>query len=486
MRQGHSAFGIVGAVVCIAAIVAVLFTARHVLAEEAMTKAQQQAMTEIFAAGQEGGRLFAAGQFAEAEKVFRGVVEKTEAAFPGEGLMRASGIYNLAAALSELGRYDEARTMAEEALDLRRNNRGDPAAIANAQALLAEIVRDMGKDGEALPMMRDAVKSMAANPNADSATLVKSLSEFVGMLADAGRFAEADKAANDLVNALPQLGGGEQVDVYSAVGRLRSAEGRLDEAFSGYRAAYDALGKAAPDDIGRRAVLVSNIASILRQQFRTAEAERLFARAVADLEKLYPDGHPRLATALDGLGLAIAESGRPAEAWPVQRRALEMRMKLLPKEHPLIATSLVNLGLSLLRDGQYKVAAEAFRRAVVRRQKLGDEVGAARAGVNLAIAQHALNDTKGAVKSLEEARAVLDESLPAGHPIATTAAIDEAWLLLALGENGKALAVARQAAAALVAGRELAGDEPDAVPPDEDKRRIVVKVAAAWAVAGGN
>ena len=77
-------------------------------------------------------------------------------------------------------------------------------------------------------------------------------------------------------------------------------------------------------------------------------------------------------------------------------------------------------------------------------------------------------------------------ALPAGHPIATTAAIDEAWFLLALGENGKALVVARQAAAALVAGRELAGDEPDARPPDEDKRRVVVKVAAAWAVAGGN
>ena len=85
MTRTNSAFGIVGAVVCVAAIVAVLFSARHALAEEAMTKAQEQAMTEIFAAGQEGGKLFAAGRFAEAEKIFRASSRRPRPHFPAKG-----------------------------------------------------------------------------------------------------------------------------------------------------------------------------------------------------------------------------------------------------------------------------------------------------------------------------------------------------------------------------------------------------------------
>jgi tetratricopeptide (TPR) repeat protein len=160
-----------------------------------------------------------------------------------------------------------------------------------------------------------------------------------------------------------------------------------------------------------------------------------------------------------------------------------MRLALLPGDHPLIATSLVNLGLALLRDKQLEPARDAFQSAVDRRQKAGDELGAARAAVNLAVAQHALGDTGGGVRSLDNARKVFLQDLPPSHPVATTAAIDQAWLLLAMGEREKALSVARQAADALIAARALGGDEDEAMPVEADKRRIVVKVAAAWEVA---
>lgn len=331
--------------------------------------------------------------------------------------------------------------------------------------------------------MQSAVTAMIGDQNANPADLIRNASRLVGMWAEDGRFAEAEQLAGDLEKLIPNLDDRQKIDVYSAIARLRSENGRLADADRNYREAYALVAKAFPDDVTRRAILVANIASILRQQFRPGDAEGLFRRAVADLETAYPAGHPALATALDGLGLSISEQNRPAEAWPIQRRALDMRVALLPDDHPLIATSLVNLGLSLLRDGQFEAARDSFRSAVTRRQAASDEVGAARAAINLAVALYALGNTGEAVKSLEEARSVFDEALPAGHPIATTAAIDEAWLLLAEGEPVKALAVARKAAAALIAARVLADDDLDARPPDEDKRRIVVAVAAAWEVA---
>jgi tetratricopeptide (TPR) repeat protein len=465
-------------------ILAVLVTASLSLAAEPMTRAQEKAMTEIFAAGQQGGTLHKDGRFAEAEKVFRDVLAKVDANFPGEALMRAASLHNLAGAVADQGRLEEARKLAADALDLRVKNGAVPPAIANSQALLGSILRDLGKRAEATDLMSKAVTALLGSKEASPQDLISHAADLVGMLAEDGAIDKGDALAGDLVNLLPQLADEQKVDVYWAAARLASVKGKLADADRNYRQAYASLTKALPNDVLRRSILLANIASILRQQFRPAEAEALFARAATDLETLFPKGHPALASALDGLGLCIAEQQRPADAWPVQRRALDMRLALLPKDHPLIATSLLNLGLSLMRAGQFAPARDALQSAVDRRQAAHDEVGAARAAVSLAAAQQAMGDGRGGVKSLDNARAVFTTGLPAGHPFAVTAAINEAWLLLGLGETGKALTVAREAAGALIAARELASrDEPEAVPPDEDKRRIVVRVAAAWETA---
>jgi tetratricopeptide (TPR) repeat protein len=470
-------------VVAVLSIAAVLLAIPRGIAQE-MTKEQEAAMTEIFTASGEAGAIFKAGRFAEAEAIFRDVLAKTEEHFPGEALMRASALHNVAAAAAEQGRLAQALPMAEEAFQLRREAGAGPFALGSSQSLLASILREQGRRADATALMREAVVAVADDPNAPGDAIIADFAQFLGMLAEDGRIEEAERVAEQLLGFVEQVGEAEHVDIYWAVARLRSAEGRFAEADRNYRLAYAALAKAFPDDLTRRAILISNIASVLRQQFRQGDAEQLFRRAAEDLEKLYPEGHPALAAALDGLALSIAEQNRPGEAWPIGRKALDMRLALLPGDHPLIATSLINLGLALLRDGQFEPARDAFQTAVDRRQEAGDEVGAARAAVNLAVAQHALGDPGGGVDSLENARSVFAEALPAGHPVATTAAIDEAWLLLALGDKEKALAVAREAAEALIAARAVASAESDATPVDEDKRRIVVKVAAAWEVAG--
>ena len=464
------------------AVVAFGVSASRALAE--MTGEQEVAITEIFTITGEGQALFGAGQFAQAETIFRRVLQISETHFPGEGLTRASALHNLAAAVAEQGRYSEAAELAAEALRLRQEGEASAFALSSSQALLASILRDLGRRAAATDLMRQAALSMAGNPDTPISNLTKTFSQFLGMLAEDGRFEEAARVADQLAAIVDQVDDVLQVEIYWAIARLRSEEGNLSDADRFYRLAYAALAKVTPENPARRAILISNIASILREQFRAGEAEQLFRRAVADLDEAYPDGHPALATALDGLALAIAEQDRPGEAWPIGRRALDIRLAFLPENHPLIATSLVNLGLSLFRDRQLETARDAFQSAVTRRLDRGDEVGAARAAVNLAVAQHALGDTGGGVESLEKAREVFAQALPDGHPTATTAAIDQAWLLLALGQNKRALNVARQAAEALIAARAFtARSEGEATPVDKDKRRLVVNVAAAWEVS---
>ena len=454
---------------------------------EEMTKAQEKVMVDIFQEQQVANQLFHAGRYEEAEGLYRDVLAKTEAAFPGEGLMRASSLHDLAAALAEMGRLQEAYDLAKEALTLReaQAERASSMAIGSSRALLASILRDLGRRAEGNALMRQAFLVVASDPKGDQGLLVENATKLIGVLAEDGQLTEVDKLAGDLLGVVEQVPDNLKIEIYWSVARARSEAGRTGEADRYYREAYGLLVKVFPDDLTRRAILISNIASVLRKEYRPADAEQLFRRAAADLEKLYPDGHPALAAALDGLALSITEQNRPAEAWPIGRRALDMRLALLPDDHPLIATSLVNLGLALIRDGQVELARDAFQTAVTRRQKAGDEVGAARAAISLAVAQAALGDNPGGINSLDNARAVFEASLPQGHPLATTAAIDQAWLLLAAGEPAKALVLARDAARDLVAARAVAGGELEATPPEEDKRRIVVAVAAAWDVAEG-
>ena len=473
------------------AVAAVLFAgvlpAGIVAAEAPMTPAQEKAMTEMFAAGQEAGDLFRAGRLKEAEILFRENLARQEAYFPEEPLTRASALHNIAAVLAQQGKADEALAPAVEALDLRAGNDGTPAVVASSQALLATILYDLGKVTEATDLMAKAVSAQIAGAVIDPRDMIGNASQLIGLFAEVGRMREAQTLRTDLFNLIPDFDATLQVDVYWGAARLAAVEGKLAEAETFYRRAFAALGESAPDDIRRRAILVHNIASILRQEYRPREAAALFIRAADDLTSLYPDGHPSIASALDGLGLALAEQGKAGEAWPMQRAALDMRMKFLPDGHPLMATSILNLGLTLLRDGQFEIARDALRTAMNRRIEAGDLVGAARAAISLAAAQHAVGDTPGGIGSLKEARLVFDERLPRGHPLGVTASINQAWMLLAEGEYADALAVARDAAVGLIAARELEQQEDrDITLPDEDKRRIVVNVAAAWEVAQGN
>lgn len=483
---------IAGAAVTVAVAAAVyfwmsLFIACGCAEAEEMSKEQEAAIMEIVRDQQSANRLFYAGRYAEAEAAYRAIVAKTEAAFPGEGLMRASAIYNLAAALAEMGRLAEAETLAREALALReaQPERAGSTGLGSARALLGSILRDLGRRSEGNRLMRDAFVIVASDPQGERDLLVRNATRLLGVLAEDGQGAEADKLAGDLLGIVSGLPDDLKIEVWWAVARQRSDAGRFADAERFYREAHALLVGVFPDDLTRRAILVANTASVLRRQYRPVEAEALFRRAVADLEALYPEGHPALATALDGLALTLLDQGRHGEAWPAARRALDLRTALLPADHPLLATSLVNLGLALLAAGQPSVARDALQVAVNRRQSAGDEVGAARAAVSLAIAQATLGDAPGGIASLDNARSVFDESLPGGHPLRTAAAIDQAWLLLGSGEALKALALARQAAAQLFASGRVTSDEREAVPPEEDRRRIVVAVAAAWDVAEG-
>jgi tetratricopeptide (TPR) repeat protein len=110
---------------------------------------------------------------------------------------------------------------------------------------------------------------------------------------------------------------------------------------------------------------LNNLALLLSDTNRPAEAEPLYRRALAIYEKSFGPEHPNVAKGLNNLALLLSDTNRPAEAEPLYRRALAIYEKSFGPEHPEVATGLNNLAV-LLGDTERLVEAEPLFRHTLR------------------------------------------------------------------------------------------------------------------------
>ena len=100
----------------------------------------------------------------------------------------------------------------------------------------------------------------------------------------------------------------------------------------------------------------TELASVLMQQGRYAEAEPYLTEALAIYRAAYADDHPSTAEVLVGLGRLYLTQGRPTEAEAQAREALRIRRAMLPDAHWQIAEAESVLGASLAAQARYAAA----------------------------------------------------------------------------------------------------------------------------------
>ena len=147
--------------------------------------------------------------------------------------------------------------------------------------------------------------------------------------------------------------------------------GRLDVLFSAkalYRRAETYSRRALaiaessfePNDT-RIAIRLCNLAELLRDTNRLAEAEPLMRRSLAIDEAIYGKDHPGVARDLNNLARLLQDTNRLGEAEPLMRRALAINEASLGKAHPNVAIGLNNLA-RLLQDTNRLGEAEPLMR----------------------------------------------------------------------------------------------------------------------------
>ena len=259
-------------------------------------------------------------------------------------LVRAQMLQTLGSLYIRLGKYEGARRMIDEALQLRRAHLGGSSLdTAESLLLLGMAQNHLGDHAGAEPLVREAVAigERVLGPNHWGVAFA--LTELGHSVARQRRYDEAQRIyerAAAMYRRTPSRAMGAPTN---ALGLIRAELGDPAGAARYYREAM-AINTAR---FGPNHPLVhtnrANLATALVQLGQPREAEALLRDVVSARRRLLGSEHPDLAAGLVALAGAVRADGRLAEAAPLLVEGLVIFEKRYPPGHRRIAGARADL-----------------------------------------------------------------------------------------------------------------------------------------------
>jgi tetratricopeptide (TPR) repeat protein len=197
-------------------------------------------------------------------------------------LMKADILQNLGVELRN-GRLEEAEAFSRQALEMKRNlSDNQPiSSVGKASEVLAMILRDAGKFGEAEAAYLDALTAYTKFVGKDHHLVGRALSGLGETLGYEGRLPEAETMLREAVATQRRTGRNENFDLTYALGSLAQVleqQGKFAEAESAYCEVLEIRQRLSAKP---RGALLLHLAAVLRRQGRVSEADALIPDAIA-------------------------------------------------------------------------------------------------------------------------------------------------------------------------------------------------------------
>ncbi len=280
-----------------------------------------------------GGLLFNRGEYAAAAERYREAVALRRRLLGAHHPKLAVALSNLATVEFERGHFAAAEAAAREALALDREFDRQPEAqngnapngkpqhgnadVGHALNNLASALREQGKAGEALGLLREALAVYRRAYGDEHPMVAVALNNLALTYRDLGELATAERFAAQGLALRRQVLGAENPIVASSLVTL---------------------------------------AGLYEQQGHRPAAEATYREALALRERKLAGDHPALASSLIGLGSLLVATGRAAEAVPLLERGLAIRRAKLPADHPLLFAAEGALGAAYGELGRFAEA----------------------------------------------------------------------------------------------------------------------------------
>jgi tetratricopeptide (TPR) repeat protein len=328
----------------------------------------EKALDQANQFNQQAINLYQAGRYEEAESLYQRALEIREQNLAPNHPNIANSLSHLATLYSAQGFYREAESLHQRALEIYEQTLGpshrDTTTVANN---LAELYRLQGRYSEAESLHRRtlAIREQTLGPNhPNTATSLNNLA-FLYVLG--ARYREAEPLYRRALNIIEQTLGFHHPNTALSLNNLADLymeQGRYEEAEFFFKRALDIFENIPNSNRLNIALGLNNLAFLYQLQGRYGEAEPLFVRALAIREQGLDSKHPDIGLSQRNLASLYQLQGRYEEAESLFLRALEIHEQAFNPNHPSIATSLIYLAGLYRLQGRHEEAEPLLLRAL--------------------------------------------------------------------------------------------------------------------------
>jgi non-specific serine/threonine protein kinase/serine/threonine-protein kinase len=367
-----------------------------------------------------------------------------------------------------LGLFDQAEELMEEALETRRTGTGD-RSLETAETLdrLGDLYRKMGQYERAEELIREGLSIRTDSLGEEALDVARSLNNLALVRQAEDDFEQAEELfLRSLAARRAAAGTDQNLDVALALhnlGNFHSSSGRDTEAADSFaRQALEIRRSLLGEIHPRVASTLGVLGGIALDRGDLAQAETLQRQSLEIERTLYGEVHPQVTSSLGELGLILMDQGRGEEGEALLREVLERDREALAPDHPDLAIRLNNLAWALQQRGKYREAGGLFLESLTLRRKVhGDRSSSvARAVGNYG---RFLMTSGG---DLREAEALIEESAQtweaihgSDHPDFAVASYSLGQVRARRGNHGSAVTAYNRAIAAW--GESLSPDHPN-------------------------
>jgi serine/threonine-protein kinase len=309
----------------------------------------------------------ARGNTITAREVLDKGAQKIATELKDQGEVRATLLDTMGNVYINLGLYDKATALLQDALQTRKEVLGsEHPEVANSLNNLANVLDDHGDYAGAEARHREALAMRRRLLGDDHPDVAKSLNNLAIVLNNKGDYRGAEAAHREALALKRRRLGNEHRDVANSLNNLANVfykTGDFAASEATFREAVALERRLFGDEHPRVANSLGNLANVLMEKGDYTGAEALHREALALKRKLLESEHPDVAIGLASLADALWRQKKAAEAESVAREALVIFRKALPGDHPYIAETESVLGGALALSGRYEEAQALLLRS---------------------------------------------------------------------------------------------------------------------------
>ena len=342
---------------------------REALADATLSTLKEEGVTDfavsLFEATKRGTAL--SDTLSARDLLTRGAARAHE--LSGQPVLEAQMLDLIGRIRAQIGDYDIARPLLEEALALRqRALPPDHPDIATSEMHIADLESDLDiTHARAVPLLRHAYATRLRQFGSDDPRTMEALYYLGTALHFAGQFEEARPLLDHWISVmrrLPRQFTPEYADKLADLAVLLEFSGKNAEAEVVAREALAITRSLYGDQHHRVGIELSRLGSVLTTERKFAAAESTLNAAVANLRASYPEGHVHLVNALRNLGIFYDAERRWKESEATWREARTMARRTVGDQSLEVALATQRIGSSLLQQGRDSEAEAELRVAV--------------------------------------------------------------------------------------------------------------------------